>query len=155
MSTINTIISNLKKLANDGERIEYLVDDNNGNYPSLIHEQAENYPKNVLAILNTLKSNTSRTFVMTFHDKKKASPLDILDGNRIGKKIVPAVLKFFPAKDRLAFIRREDSAAKEFTTVDKAKFKFINNIIFCDIYIEHLEASLSEKSHCNRLFAPD
>ena len=64
---------------------------------------------------------------------------------------VPALLKRLPGKDRLAFIRREDSGATEFGNVAEPKFKYINYIIFCDIYLEHLRASLSSIS----IFGPE
>ncbi len=56
-------------------------------------------------------------------------------------KYVPTVLQCLTAKERLKYIRRQDSSTKAFGNVNKTQFKHINYIIFCDIYIEHLRAS--------------
>lgn len=146
MSTTNQIISNLKNLANDRKRDELLVNNDGAeNHPPLIHKLAEERPKDIPAILDTLANKKLRAHVMEFQYKAKKTPLEILDGSDSGKEIVPIILKFFPGEKRLAFIRKEDSGAKEFGDVTNPDFKYINNIIYCDLYIEHLEASLSSK----------
>ena len=146
------IIKKLKQFATDKDRMEYLVNNEGSeNHPPLIHELAEKHPQNIPAILDTLANKKWRANVMEFQYKAKNTPLEVLDGSDTGKEIVPIILKFFSGKNRLAFIRREDSDAKEFGDVTNPDFQYINNIIFCDLYIEHLDASLSKYN----IFGPE
>lgn len=51
------------------------------------------------------------------------------------------MLKKISAKERLRYIRREDSGATEYGDINNSDFKCINFIIYCDLYLEHLLAS--------------
>jgi len=65
-----------------------------------------------------------------------ASALNILK-----EEHAPAVLKLLTAQDRLTYIRDEESGATEYGDITKPEFKCINYIIYCDLYLEHLQES--------------
>jgi hypothetical protein len=149
------VVTNLGKLK-DIDRLDLIETEtvtSDENPPlTLLQALATQYPAGIPMILETLTLKNNRSHAMNICHSR-TSPLDLLGEKPLEN--APPILKLLLAKDRLVFIRREESGSKEFGEVSDPKFKFINNIIFCDLYIEHLEASLSESNHCNSLFAPD
>ncbi len=149
--TIEETISYLKSLKsskNDAERKTCLK----LSRPDIITTLILDNPGKIPDVLKTLDTPEERAEVMTYQYQGQESFLTLLTNKcEHNRGPLAAVLTCLPAKDRLNFIRQEDSGAQEFGPPDNPEFKHINTIIYCDLYIEHLQASLSEKN----LFPPD
>lgn len=148
MLNTKKIISDLNKLPNDCDRVNQICDKPSfGNKPSLIHAFVYAQPQDIPKLLQTLSDLEERATVMKLDKEPFNRPIDCLD-----EEYVPAVLTCLRAKDRLDYIRREDSGATEYGKSSNAKFKYINFVIYCDLYLEHLEASLlSHPTHSPEL----
>ncbi|MDF1826944.1 MAG: hypothetical protein P1U39_01555 [Legionellaceae bacterium] len=124
------IIANLEALPNDDDRVKKICEKPSfGNKPSLIHAFVDERPQDIPKLLQTLSDLEKRANVMKLH-------LDCLN-----EKYIPAILTCLRAKDRLDYIRQEDSGATEYGKSSNAEFKYINFVIYCDLYLEHLMAS--------------
>jgi|GEM_PF-2167722 len=63
--------------------------------------------------------------------------------------VLAAVLKRLKPSERLTYIRQKDSSATEYGDITNPKFKYINYIIYCDLYLEHLLASKYSQPTCS------
>ncbi|MDF1826945.1 MAG: hypothetical protein P1U39_01560 [Legionellaceae bacterium] len=140
MPETDEVIEDLKKLANDIERADKLINESShGENLSLIRWFVQERPEDIPKILRTIREPEFRSRVMTFCDRKKSSPSSPLEA--LEPTHVPAVLMCLRAKDRLDYIRQEDSGATEYGKSSNAEFKYINFVIYCDLYLEHLQKS--------------
>lgn len=74
-------------------------------------------------------------------DKARQKYLLQIDNETNDANVIPDVLKCLKPSERLAYIRQEDSSTTEYGDITNPKFKYINYIIYCDLYLEHLTAT--------------
>ena len=147
LDNIYDILTVLRIMPDDQTRFSAIVGHANESGLTILQVMAHERPVNLPRVLNMLSDKSLRYQAMTFNNLAR-TPLDILDQDNFTQ--LPAILKTFSGRDRLRFIRKEDSTAKKLANeMTYPDYTYINHIITCDIYLEHLQSSLPS------LFDPD